>query len=585
MRRLGILLLVLPVAAALFVDVQLPLAAQARRRTAAKAAPDVPPPFSVVDASIPDMRAALDQRRTTSRDIVQQYLTRIAFYEDRLNAVITVNPNALKEADERDRERAAGKLRGPLHGIPVALKDNIHTTDMPTTGGALAFAELVPPYDATLTKNLRDAGAIIIAKTQLTELANYIASGMPANYNALTGYGMNPYDPRRDPRENTFDGRPALTTGGSSSGVGTAVSFWAANVGTETSGSILSPSNANMLASIKPTVGRISRYGVIPITADMDTPGPMARTVADAAIMLGAMEAASPDPNDPATKACTAPPGRDYTKFLNTAGLKGARIGIPRAFFYDRVTPPGEKEGRGGLNDAQRKAIDEAIAVLKAQGAVIVDPADVPSIIDKDETNNFLTWGTCGGLDNRKGMDEKCSVVLKYGMKRDFNEWLKSLGDRAPLKTLTELRQWNIAHQRAGSIKYGQANLDVSDEANLQADRVRYERDRKKDVHLGGTHGIDEVMKSEKLDALLFPGVSGSALAAKPGYPTVTVPFAFVPNTPFGGGAAFPESFKAKPAPYGVSFTGGACSEPKLIELAYAFEQATKKRVPPPLFP
>jgi amidase len=585
MRRLGILLLVLPVAAALFVDVQLPLAAQARRRTVAKAAPDVPPPFSVVDASIPDMRAALDQRRTTSRDIVQQYLTRIAFYEDRLNAVITVNPNALKEADERDRERAAGKLRGPLHGIPVALKDNIHTTDMPTTGGALAFAELVPPYDATLTKNLRDAGAIIIAKTQLTELANYIASGMPANYNALTGYGMNPYDPRRDPRENTFDGRPALTTGGSSSGVGTAVSFWAANVGTETSGSILSPSNANMLASIKPTVGRISRYGVIPITADMDTPGPMARTVADAAIMLGAMEAASPDPNDPATKACTAPPGRDYTKFLNTAGLKGARIGIPRAFFYDRVTPPGEKEGRGGLNDAQRKAIDEAIAVLKAQGAVIVDPADVPSIIDKDETNNFLTWGTCGGLDNRKGMDEKCSVVLKYGMKRDFNEWLKSLGDRAPLKTLTELRQWNIAHQRAGSIKYGQANLDVSDEANLQADRVRYERDRKKDVHLGGTHGIDEVMKSEKLDALLFPGVSGSALAAKPGYPTVTVPFAFVPNTPFGGGAAFPESFKAKPAPYGVSFTGGACSEPKLIELAYAFEQATKKRVPPPLFP
>jgi amidase len=585
MRRLGILLLVLPVAAALFVDVQLPLAAQARRRTVAKAAPDVPPPFSVVEASIPDMRAALDQRRTTSRDIVQQYLTRIAFYEDRLNAVITVNPNALKEADERDRERAAGKLRGPLHGIPVALKDNIHTTDMPTTGGALAFAELVPPYDATLTKNLRDAGAIIIAKTQLTELANYIASGMPANYNALTGYGMNPYDPRRDPRENTFDGRPALTTGGSSSGVGTAVSFWAANVGTETSGSILSPSNANMLASIKPTVGRISRYGVIPITADMDTPGPMARTVADAAIMLGAMEAASPDPNDPATKACTAPPGRDYTKFLNTAGLKGARIGIPRAFFYDRVTPPGEKEGRGGLNDAQRKAIDEAIAVLKAQGAVIVDPADVPSIIDKDETNNFLTWGTCGGLDNRKGMDEKCSVVLKYGMKRDFNGWLKSLGDRAPLKTLTELRQWNIAHQRAGSIKYGQANLDVSDEANLQADRVRYERDRKKDVHLGGTHGIDEVMNSEKLDALLFPGVSGSALAAKPGYPTVTVPFALVPNTPFGGGAAFPESFKAKSAPYGVSFTGGACSEPKLIELAYAFEQATKKRVPPPLFP
>ena len=585
MRRLGILLLAPSLAAALVVDMQLPLAAQARRRAIAKVPPNVPQPFSVVEASIPEMRAALEQRRTTSRDIVQQYLSRIAMYEDRLNAVITVNANVLKEADERDRERAAGTLRGPLHGIPVALKDNIHTTDMPTTGGALAFAELVPPYDATLTRNLREAGAIIIAKTQLTELANYIASGMPANYNALTGYGMNPYDPRRDPRENTFDGRPALTTGGSSSGVGTAVSFWAANVGTETSGSILSPSNANMLVAVKPTVGRISRHGVIPITADQDTPGPMARTVADAAIMLGALESASPDPDDSATKSCTAPPGRDYTKFLNAAGLKGARIGIPRAFFYDRITPPGEKEGRGGLNDAQRKAMDDAIAVLKTHGAVIVDPADIPSIVDKDETSNFLTWGTCGGLENRKGMDEKCSVVLKYGMKRDFNTWLKSLGDRAPMKTLTELRQWNIAHQRAGAIKYGQANLDISDEVNLQADRARYERDRKKDVYLGGTHGIDEVMKREKLDALLFPGVSGSALAAKPGYPTVTVPFALVPNTPFGGGAAFPESFKAKPAPYGVSFTGGACSEAKLIELAYAFEQATKKRVPPSLFP
>jgi amidase len=583
MKRLGILLLVLPLGAAIVVDRQLPLAAQARR--AATKTPPAAPPFSVVEASIPEMRAALEQRRTTSRDIVQQYLTRIALYEDRLNAVITVNPNALTQADERDRERAAGKLRGPLHGIPVALKDNIHTTDMPTTGGALAFVDLVPPYEATLTTNLRDAGAIIIAKTQLTELANYIASGMPANYNALTGYGMNPYDPRRDPRENTFDGRPVLTTGGSSSGVGTAVSFWAANVGTETSGSILSPSNANMLVGIKPTVGRISRYGVIPITADQDTPGPMARTVADAAIMLGAMEGASPDPKDPATKTCAVPPGRDYTKFLNATGLKGARIGIPRAFFYDKVTPPGEKEGRGGLNDAQRKVMDEAIAVLKAQGAVIVDPADVPSIIDKDESNNFLTWSTCGGLENRKGMDEKCSVVLKYGMKRDFNEWLQSLGERAPVKTLTELRQWNIAHQRAGAIKYGQANLDVSDEVSLQADRARYERDRKKDVHLGASHGIDEVMKAEKLDALLFPGVSGSALAAKPGHPTISVPFAFVPNTPFGGGPAVPESFNAKPAPYGVSFTGGACSEPKLIELAYAFEQATKKRTAPPMFP
>jgi amidase len=186
---------------------------------------------------------------------------------------MAVNPRALEEADARDRERAQGKVRGPLHGVPIALKDNIHTTDMPTTGGALAFVGFVPPYDATLTRNLREAGAIIFAKTGLTELANWVASGMPANYNAIAGYGFNPYDPRRDPREATFDGRPALSTGGSSSGIGTAASFWAANVGTETSGSILSPANQNMLAAIKPTVGRVSRYGVIPITADQDTAG------------------------------------------------------------------------------------------------------------------------------------------------------------------------------------------------------------------------------------------------------------------------------------------------------------------------
>jgi amidase len=585
MRRLVIFLLLLPLAAALVIDLQRPLAAQARRRAATAPAPAASKPFSVVEASIPDMLAALEQKRTTSREIVLQYLTRIALYEDRLNAIITVNPSALQEADERDRERAAGKVRGPLHGIPVALKDNIHTTDMPTTGGALAFADFRAPYDATLTRHLRDAGAIIIAKTQLTELANFIASGMPGNYNGLTGYGMNPYDPRRDPREATFDGRPVLGTGGSSSGVGTSVNFWAGNVGTETSGSILSPSNSNMLVGIKPTVGRISRYGVIPITADQDTPGPMTKTVADAAIMLGAMEGSAPDANDPATKTCTPPPGRDYTKFLNPAGLKGARIGIPRAFYYDRLTPPGEKEPRGGLNDAQRTVMDEAIAVLKAQGAVIVDPADIPSIVEKEAGKNFLKWNTCGGLDNAKGRDADCSIVFKYGMKRDFNDWLKSLGDKAPVKTLTELRQWNIAHQRAGAIKYGQANLDVSDEMDLRADRERYEADRRKDIALGGAEGIDAALKGHKLDAMLFPGVSGAAIAAKPGYPTITVPFAFVPNVPFGGGAAIPESFNAKPGPYGVSFTAGACAEPKLIELAYAFEQATKKRAAPPLFP
>jgi amidase len=560
----------------------------------AKAAPAPPPkPFSVVEATIPEMRLALEQKRTTSREIVLQYLSRIAMYEDQLHAAITVNRDALKEADERDRERAAGKIRGPLHGIPVALKDNIHTTNMPTTGGALAFANYTPPYEATITKNLKDAGAIIIAKTGMTELANWVASGMPGNYNALAGYGMNPYDPRRDPREANFDGRPVLGTGGSSSGIGTNASFWAANVGTETSGSILSPSNQNMLAAIKPTVGRISRYGVIPITADQDTAGPMARTVTDAAIMMGVLESPAPDPNDAATKTCTPPPGRDYTKFLNPAGLKGARIGIPRASFYDRALTPGAKEPRGGLNPEQAKIMAEVIEILKQQGAVIVDPADIPSITATDAANSFLSWGTCGGLDNGKGKDAECSIVLKYGMKRDFNAWLKTLGDSAPVKTLTELRQWNVAHQKAGAIKYGQAQLDISDEMDVNQDRSRYNADRAKDIRLGGTEGIDAAMKKNNLDALLFPGPGGAGIAAKPGYPTVIVPFAFVPNVPFGGGGPaggppanpFPPGFDPKPSPFGVSFTGMACSEPKLLELAYAFEQATKKRVPPTSVP
>jgi amidase len=541
-----------------------------------------PSAFTVVEGSIDDMRTAMEQGRVTSHEIVRQSLVRIATYDSRLNAIITVNPRALAEADARDRERAAGQLRGPLHGIPVALKDNIHTMDMPTTGGALAFDGLMVPYEATLVGALREAGAIILAKTTLTELANWVATGMPANYNALTGFALNPYDPRRDPREASFDGRPALSTGGSSSGIGTSASFWAANVGTETSGSILSPATQNMLAAVKPTVGRVSRHGIIPITADQDTAGPMARTVADAAILLGVLEGRAPDPNDPATTRCAPPPGGDYTRFLNAGGLKGARIGVPRAFFYEPITPPGAGEARGGLNADQARVMAEALDVLRARGAVLIDPADIPSVVSSDPAANFLLWPLCGSLDAARGRDAHCSVVFKYGMKRDFNAWLASLGAAAPVTTLTELRQWNVARQRAGAIRYGQALLDISDEMDVTADRVRYQEDRAKDLRLSATDGIDAVMQAERLDALLFPGGLGAAIAAKPGYPTVTVPFGLIPNAPT---PPFPEGFDARPSPFGVSFTGMACSEPRLIELAYAFEQATKRRVPPPSTP
>jgi len=527
-------------------------------------------PFSVVEVSIPEMQRAMKEKRTTSKELVAQYLKRIAMYDSKLHASITVNSNAIKYAEELDRERANGKVRGPLHGIPIALKDIIHTTDMPTTGGALAFDGFLPPYEATLTKNLREAGAVIIAKTSLTELANWVAGAptpMPTNYNPISGYGMNPYDPRRDPRE-MADGRAVLFPGGSSSAIGTAANFWAANVGTETSGSILTPSNATMLVGIKPTVGRISRWGVIPITADQDTPGPMTKTVTDAAILLGALESKSPDPNDPATNRCMPPPKGDYTQFLKRDALKGARIGIPRVSFYE------------GLNEDRAKVMNDAIEVLKQQGAVIIDPANIPSTMDPDPQRNIDRWNICSGNANSKGNDTNCSIVLKYGMKRDFNKWLATLGASAPVKTLAELREWNLKHERAGAIKYGQSNLDISDEIDVNADRARYEADRAKDIELTATHGIDEVMKANRLDALLFPGSAGSSVAARPGYPTVIVPFGMVPNTPT---PSFPEDFNPKPAPFGVSFTGMACSEPRLIELGYAFEQATKKRVPPPL--
>ena len=531
-------------------------------------------PLSVVEATVAELQAALTQGRTTSRELVLMYLTRIATFEDRLNAVITVNPRALAVADSLDRERAVGRVRGPLHGIPVALKDNIHTVDLPTTGGALAFEGLTPPYDATLTENLRDGGAIILAKTTMTELANWVTAGMPGNYSALGGYGMNPYDPRRDPRPETGDGRPVLSTGGSSSGVGTAASFWAANVGTETSGSILSPANANMLVGIKPTVGRISRWGVIPITADQDTPGPMARTVGDAALVLGVLESGEPDPNDPATGRCPVPPGRDYTAFLDPDALRGARIGVPRAYYYDSLIGP-DTVLLGGLSADRKRVIDEAVAVLRAQGAVIVDPADIPSVVTSDRDRNILLWPICADLDDRRGLDDDCSIVLKYGMKRDFERWLLTLGERAPVRTLLELREWNEAHAHLGAIKYGQARLDISDEIDVERDRMRYEIDRARDIELVGLDGIDEVMENERLDALLFPGSSNAALSAKPGYPTVTVPFGRVDNP---AAATLPEGFDSRPAPFGVSFAGRACDEPRLIALAYAFEQATLAR-------
>jgi amidase len=540
------------------------------------------PDFTVVESDIRDLQEMMAAGELVSRQLVEAYLMRIALYEDRLNAAVSVNANALFEADALDAERAAGRVRGPLHGIPVALKDNIQTIHLPTTGGALALDGYVPPYEATLTRNLRDAGAIIIAKAGLTEFANFMAGSpnqMPGNYNGLTGFGFNPYDPRRDPRPGRFDGRPVLSTGGSSSGIGTAASFWQGNVGTDTGGSIISPSNANMLVGIRPTLGRISRWGIAPVTLDHDMAGPMTRSVADAAIMLGAMEGDSPDPNDPATGVCEPPPGRDYTPYLRKAGLRGARIGIPRAYYYEPIELG--SRSYGGLDEEASALMTEAIAALAQAGAEIVDPANVPSYVDSDPESNFAAWGLCIGGEQAKGADSECSINFKYGMKRDFNAWLESLGESAPVKTLTELREWNLTHREAGSMKYEQSRFDISDEMDVEADRARNEADMAKDELLSRTRGIDAVLEDYDLDAILTPGSRGAGLAARAGTPIIVVPFGFVAND---GGPPFPEEFRPQPAPFGVAFSGAACSEPRLIEIAYAFEQATLRRVPPPSF-
>ena len=526
--------------------------------------------FNVVEATIPDMQAALASGRVTSRELVLLYMSRIAQYEDLINATAYVSRTALEEAELLDEERARGRVRGPLHGIPVAVKDIINTTNMPTTGGALILEGFVPRFEAPLVTSLKAAGAVIIAKTTLTELANWVTNGMPANYSALFLYAMNPYDPRPDPRAGTNDGRPLLSTGGSSSGTGTAANFWAASVGTETSGSILSPSSANMLVGIKPTVGLISRWGIIPITADQDTAGPMTRTVEDAAILLGGMTGV--DPNDPATTTCQ--PGIDYRRHLLRSGLRGARIGIPRANYYVATTRPDTGATVGpSMNAAQVALMEEAMQILRNEGATIVDPANIPSILDRTPANSFLTWPTCAGLGNRRGMDAACSITFKYGMKRDYTAWSNASG--AP--SLTQMRNYNLANRPRNAIRYEQENLDISDEMDVVADRARWQADRNRDVFISRTHGIDEILARENLDALLTGANSFAAIAAKAGLPTITVPFGLLAST----ATNLPAGFNARPGPYGASFTGGACTEGRLIEIAYAFEQATRRRIPP----
>jgi amidase len=503
--------------------------------------------FQLVESTVEEMQLALQTRLLTSEQLVRMYLARIDAYDDAgpgVNAFIHVNANAVAEARELDALRHPGRPRTPLYGIPVALKDIINTTDMPTTGGSLTLVGSFPPTDAFITRKLREAGAIILGKLTLTEFANFIALNMPAGYSGLGQYGFNPYDPRPLPGG---DGRPVLSPGGSSSGSGIAVNanLAAIAVGTETSGSILSPSNMNGVVGIKPTVGLISRSGIIPITADQDTAGPLARTVADAAILLGVL--AGFDPADPATAACLTPGNcfDDYTPYLDKKALKRARIAVPPF--------PGNRA------DLMNAAID----AMRAEGAYVELIPALPSQL-----------GICVSVP----APTNCSTVLLYGQKRDMNAYLATRPN-APVHTLSDI----IARNNVipGAIKYGQAIFEAANMLDLSPgspDTLRYLADRAEDVvrsrgALDGVYnGPDGVQgTADDFDAIVLNGNNGAGTTAKAGYPSVSVPGGFVP----------PSAPIVNPFPSTVTFTGPAFSEPRLIALAYAFEQATRHRVPP----
>ncbi len=505
-----------------------------------------PAELALLEATIAELRRALATRLVTPAELTEMYLARIEAFDGAgpaLNSFAHVNENARAEAQALG-SRCEQASAPPLCGIPIVLKDNIDTADMPTTAGSVALEGSLPDADAFLTRRLREAGAVIIGKATLTEFANFLSTNMPSGYSSLGGYGLNPYDARPQPGG---DGRPVLTPGGSSSGPAIAVSanFAAAGVGTETAGSILSPASSNGIVGIKPTLGLISRSGVIPISADQDTAGPLARTVTDAALLLGVM--AGFDASDSATSACNEPGNceRDYAQFLDVDALAGARIAVPPF-----------PNGRASVMQA-------AIDVLEARGA------QVQSI---------------GGLPGQRGAclaapaGNNCSTVLIYGFKRDLNAYLAATPG-APVASLAEIIAFNGA--TPGALRYGQQlalaaqALDVGDGS---ADSARYQADRSAalasaraaldDVYAGADGSLGT---NDDVDALLFSENAGSGTPAIAGYPSITVPGGFVPPA----GAVQNES------PSGVTFSGPAFSEPQLIALAYAFEQATKLREPP----
>ena len=498
------------------------------------------PAFELDEITIAALQDGMKSGEYTARSIAEKYLARIDAIDRNgpaIRSVIETNPDALAIADELDKERKAKGARGPLHGIPVLIKDNIDTADrMMTTAGSLALVGSKPPKDSYVVKKLREAGAVILGKTNPSEWANIRSNHSTSGWSGRGGLTKNPYALDRNPC-------------GSSSGTGAGISanLGAIGVGTETDGSIVCPSSANGLVGIKPTVGLVSRSGIIPISHTQDSAGPMCRTLRDAAILLGAITGV--DPEDPATAAGAVVTGReqrsftDYTYFLQPNRL-GARIGVVRKYF--------------GFNDDVDTLMELALDVLKKNGAIIVDPADIATI-------------------GRTGMNE--NNVLLYELKADLNAYLARLGPNAPVKTLKDVIEFNDQNKIKEMPYFGQ-DMFLKAQAKGDLTSKEYLDALSDNLRLARQEGIDATMDKFKLDALVAPtggpawitdlingdNASGqtSTAAAVACYPSVSVPAGYVHGLPVG-----------------ISFFGRAWSEPTLISLAYAFEQATKVRKAP----
>ncbi|WP_054955963.1 amidase family protein [Paenibacillus dakarensis] len=482
----------------------------------------------IVEATISDMQEAMEQGLISSEELTQLYLERIKLYDTKLRSILEVNPDAIEIAKSLDIERREHGSRGKLHGIPIVLKDNIDTSDrMHTSAGSLALADSYAAEDSYVAAKLRAAGAVLLGKANMTEWANFMSTTMWAGYSSRGGLVLNPYGPGE------------IFIGGSSSGSGTAVAanLCAAAIGTETSGSIISPASQTCLVGIKPTVGLVSRRGIIPITYTQDSPGPMTRTVEDAAIILSALTGV--DERDEKTLASKEHVNQDYTDYLDANFLKQARIGIPRHYYKE-------------LDPDRLEIIEAAIQVMKEQGAVIIDPVDLPS--------QDTSWK---------------SVVLHYEFKKYLNDYLGKLDPSIPVHSLADVIDFNNKHADK-MLKYGQNLLLKCEATSGTLAEQEYQDSIQQNLELAGRQGIDYVLREYRLDAIMFLGDEDcNDLAAQLGYPSITVPGGYAKD-----GVIAPGGYNTK-GPQGITFVGGAFSEPTLFKIAYGYEQATRCRKAP----